>query len=227
MNLLQCAPLCDSQGHVKYFIGAQIDVSGLALDGAQMESLIELQSRYRDPDEESIAEMPEPNNKDEFRELCELFSPRELAAVQENGGDLFQPINTRASSRNHQRAWLQRGNSLDSEAEAIRLRDLQSPLFRGSLTGVYENVGLLTFTLRLAWWKTTLSVDANAAAVPSSSALSLPTYPFHIAVTSDPGHVTIVVPFSNWQLVCHQERIGSSNDKRAQCDRAYQMGNAI
>lgn len=30
MNLLQCAPLCDSQGRVKYFIGAQIDVSGLA-----------------------------------------------------------------------------------------------------------------------------------------------------------------------------------------------------
>ncbi|KAJ5591487.1 uncharacterized protein N7459_001856 [Penicillium hispanicum] len=139
MNLLQCAPLCDSQGRVKYFIGAQIDVSGLALEGAQMESLIQLQSRYRDADEESVAEMPERKHKDEFRELCELFSPRELVSVQESGGDLFQPLNTRASSRNHQRAWLQRGNSLDSEAEAIRLRDLKSPLLRGSLTGVYEN----------------------------------------------------------------------------------------
>ncbi|KAJ5171921.1 hypothetical protein N7492_004514 [Penicillium capsulatum] len=140
MNLLQCAPLCDSQGRVKYFIGAQIDVSGLALDGAQMESLIELQSRYRDPEEESIAAMPAKGEKDEFQELCELFSPRELAGVQENGGNLFQPLNSgRAPSRNG-RTWLQRGTSIDSETEAIRLRDLKSPLFRGSLTGVYENV---------------------------------------------------------------------------------------
>lgn len=138
MNLLQCAPLCDSKGRVKYFIGAQIDVSGLALDGAQMESLIELQSRYRDPEEESVAEMPAHKHKDEFQEMCELFSPRELNAVQEHGGDLFQPISNRASSRG-QRQWLQRGGSLDSEAEAIRLRDLKSPLLRGSLTGVYEN----------------------------------------------------------------------------------------
>lgn len=140
MNLLQCAPLCDSQGHVRYFIGAQIDVSGLALDGAQMESLIELKSRYRDPDEESVADMPEQKPKDEFQMLCELFNPRELAAVQEHGGDLFQPLNTRGSSRSHERTWLQRGSSMDSEAEAIRVRDIKSPMLRGSLTGVYENV---------------------------------------------------------------------------------------
>ncbi|CRL23432.1 Nitrogen fixation negative regulator NifL [Penicillium camemberti] len=46
MNLLQCAPLCDSHGRVKYFVGAQIDVSGLAMEGASMESLMELQSKY-------------------------------------------------------------------------------------------------------------------------------------------------------------------------------------
>ncbi|KAJ5896962.1 uncharacterized protein N7473_006361 [Penicillium subrubescens] len=137
MNLLQCAPLCDSKGRVKYVIGAQIDVSGLTLDGAQMESLIELQSRYRDPDEESVAEMPIAPHKDEFRQMCELFSPKELSAVQEHGGDLFQPLNTRASSRAN-RHWIPRGGSMDSEMEAIRLRDVKSPLFRG-LTGVYEN----------------------------------------------------------------------------------------
>lgn len=140
MNLLQCSPLCDSRGQVKYFIGAQIDVSGLALDGAQMESLVDLQSRYRDADGESVAEMSQPKQKDEFEELCELFSPRELSSVQEHGGDLFQPLNTSASLRNHQRTWLQRGSSMDSEAEAIRLRDLKSPMLRASLAGVYENV---------------------------------------------------------------------------------------
>jgi hypothetical protein len=148
MNLLQCAPLCDSKGRVKYVIGAQIDVSGLALDGAQMESLIELQSRYRDPDEESVAEMPIAPHKDEFRQMCELFSPKELSAVQEHGGDLFQPLNTRASSRAN-RHWIPRGGSMDSEMEAIRLRDVKSPLFRG-LTGVYENVSTYTDTIYCA-----------------------------------------------------------------------------
>lgn len=223
MNLLQCAPLCDSQGRVKYFIGAQIDVSGLALDGAQMESLIELQSRYRDPDEESIAEMPEPKPKDEFRELCELFSPRELVSVQENGGDLFQPLNTRASSRINQRAWLQRGNSLDSEAEAIRLRDLKSPLLRGSLTGVYENVSYVFLLSSLL----PAGAEANATIVPPRSALSLPPCPVHIALPPDSRDATVLVLFPHWQLLRRERRATSSHDARAQRHGTDQMGDPV
>ncbi|CAG8075797.1 unnamed protein product [Penicillium salamii] len=138
MNLLQCAPLCDSHGRVKYFIGAQIDVSGLAMEGASMESLMELQTKYRDPEEGSIVEPPPPEEKDEFQELNELFSPRELSSVQDHGGHLFQPIKSMGSPQTP-RSWLERGNSLDSETEAIRLRDMKSPFFRMSLAGVYEN----------------------------------------------------------------------------------------
>ncbi|QKX63302.1 uncharacterized protein TRUGW13939_10471 [Talaromyces rugulosus] len=39
MNLLMCAPLCDSKGRVRYFIGAQIDVSGLVMGDAGMDSM--------------------------------------------------------------------------------------------------------------------------------------------------------------------------------------------
>lgn len=139
MNLLQCAPLCDSHGRVKYFVGAQIDVSGLAMEGASMESLMELQSKYRDHDEESIAEPPEPEEKDEFQELTELFSPRELSAVQQHGGHLFQPTRS-LTPPHHPRSWLQPDISLERETEAIRLRDMKSPLLRMSFAGVYENV---------------------------------------------------------------------------------------
>lgn len=139
MNLLQCAPLCDSHGRVKYFIGAQIDVSGLAMEGASMESLMELQNKYRDPDEESIAEPPEAEEKDEFRELTELFSPRELSAVQQYGGNLFQPMQSLAYPH-HPRSWFQPDASLERETEAVRLREMKSPLFRMSFAGVYENV---------------------------------------------------------------------------------------
>ncbi|KAJ5697004.1 hypothetical protein N7536_007416 [Penicillium majusculum] len=138
MNLLQCAPLCDSHGRVKYFVGAQIDVSGLAMEGASMESLMELQSKYRDHDEESIAEPPEPEEKDEFQELTELFSPRELSAVQQHGGHLFQPTKSFASAH-HPRSWLHPDISLERETEAICLRDMKSPLLRMSFAGVYEN----------------------------------------------------------------------------------------
>lgn len=39
MNLLMCAPLVDSTGTVRYFLGAQIDVSGLAKGCSGLESL--------------------------------------------------------------------------------------------------------------------------------------------------------------------------------------------
>lgn len=139
MNLLQCAPLCDSQGRVKYFIGAQIDVSGLAMEGASMESFMELQTKYQDSEDEMVVDQSEPEEKDEFQELTELFSPRELCAVQEHGGHLFQPLKSHASPR-HPRSWFQSGASIESETEAIRLRDIKSPFFRMSLAGVYENV---------------------------------------------------------------------------------------
>ncbi|KAJ5334035.1 PAS-associated C-terminal [Penicillium brevicompactum] len=138
MNLLQCAPLCDSHGRVKYFIGAQIDVSGLAMEGASMESLMELQTKYHDPEDGSIMEPPPAEEKDEFQELNELFSPRELSSVQQHGGHLFQPVKSMASPQDP-RSWLKRGTSLESETEAIRLRDMKSPFFRMSLAGVYEN----------------------------------------------------------------------------------------
>lgn len=84
-------------------------------------------------------DQPEPEDKDEFRELTELFSPRELSAVQQHGGHLFQPYRSVASPR-HPRSWMHSGTSLDSESEAIRLRDVKSPFLRMSLAGVYENV---------------------------------------------------------------------------------------
>jgi hypothetical protein len=144
MNLLQCAPLCDSQGRVKYFIGAQIDVSGLAMEGASMESLMELQTKYHQPEDGSIAEQPIPEEKDEFQELSELFSPRELSRVQEHGGHLFQPVKNLVSPQ-EPRTWRERGASIESETEAIRVRDMKSPFFRMSLAGVYENVRCHTF----------------------------------------------------------------------------------
>lgn len=48
MNLLMCTPLLDSMGKVRYYLGAQIDISGLAKDCSGLESL----RRLVDQDEE-------------------------------------------------------------------------------------------------------------------------------------------------------------------------------
>ncbi|OOF91582.1 hypothetical protein ASPCADRAFT_56894 [Aspergillus carbonarius ITEM 5010] len=129
MNLLQCAPLCDSHGKVRYFIGAQIDVSGLAMDGAQMESLRALQEKQHLQDE-----VPSPSSSPSS---SELFSPHELNITHEIGGNLFQPRpKPSLQTQPHSRSW-----SITSslEMEAIREVDLKAELFKGSLTGVYEN----------------------------------------------------------------------------------------
>ncbi|KAJ5645329.1 PAS-associated C-terminal [Penicillium longicatenatum] len=136
MNLLQCAPLCDSQGKVRYFIGAQVDVSGLAMEGAQMESLQALtaQKERREAGEEEPQQ-----SKSEFQELGELFSPRELQNIHAYGGNLFQPIEEKVNPTNSR---LFIPGSPDYEAEK-RLSEFQqsapSANPSGSLTGVYKN----------------------------------------------------------------------------------------
>ncbi|OJJ95729.1 hypothetical protein ASPACDRAFT_35696, partial [Aspergillus aculeatus ATCC 16872] len=137
MNLLQCAPLCDSRGTVRYFIGAQIDVSGLAMDGAQMESLRALQAKQHDGEDDDDIDRP----KDEFRQLTELFSPRELTVTHEVGGTLFHPSAASSTAGMLDRgSWQAMSRTWSMvEDEAIREREVKESMWRGSLTGVYEN----------------------------------------------------------------------------------------
>ncbi|KAJ5661876.1 PAS-associated C-terminal [Penicillium maclennaniae] len=130
MNLLQCAPLCDSHGKIRYFIGAQIDVSGLAMDGAQMESLRELQNLKENPEDQSEWK----KDKTEFQELGELFSPRELQNIHAHGGNLFQPV---LDDINPQHSRLYIPGSPDHEHEPPI--NLKSPSPSASLTGVYKH----------------------------------------------------------------------------------------
>lgn len=135
MNLLQIAPLCDNRGNIRYFIGAQIDVSGLAMEGAQMESLQNMQAQKENLETGGrvIQEL-----KSEFQELSELLSPRELQNVREHGGNLFQPIINEGP--NH-RLFLQ---DSDTESEVNTpsqepQNPTPGPTPSMSLTGVYKN----------------------------------------------------------------------------------------
>ncbi|KAL3956807.1 hypothetical protein ACCO45_009653 [Purpureocillium lilacinum] len=91
MNLVMLAPLYDSRGVIRYFLGAQVDVSGLARDCYGLGALKKLVTE----DEGEPKEQPDPAtttcNQDEFTQLAELLGRRELDTVREHGGRMHEP----------------------------------------------------------------------------------------------------------------------------------------
>lgn len=210
MNLLQMAPLCDSRGNIRYFIGAQVDVSGLAMEGAQMESLQNIQAQKENPDLEDLAPK---ESKSEFQELGELFSPRELQNVREHGGNLFQPIVN--EDPNH-RLFLQ---DSDTESEhhapsSHRQTTVPEPSPGLSLTGVYKNVSPFRST----------DIVKLTVPVSSRSPLSIPSHSVHVSYPSNPWHAPILFPESHRRVGRKARQHSQRYDGRSQCHCAYQMG---
>ncbi|KKY36789.1 putative hisactophilin c49s mutant phototropin phy3 fusion protein [Diaporthe ampelina] len=113
MNLLMCTPLMDSRGTVRYFLGAQVDVSGLAKECAGLEYL----KHYFESDHESDQDEEKENRtaesqdgkdveqkgKDEFQELSEMFNLQELDTVRKHGGAMYRPLHDQ--DQNNASSW--------------------------------------------------------------------------------------------------------------------------
>lgn len=85
MNLLMIAPLFDSRGKTRYFIGAQVDVSGLVKECTDMEALQRMLEKEANPRQNE----PEVK-KDQFQELAEMFNIGELDTIKKYGGRLHK-----------------------------------------------------------------------------------------------------------------------------------------
>ncbi|KAF2856761.1 hypothetical protein T440DRAFT_494560 [Plenodomus tracheiphilus IPT5] len=83
MNLLMMAPLLDSRGNLRYFIGAQIDVSGLVKDSTDLDAFQRMLVQQEDDEEQDV-------QKDEFQELSEMFNHVELDTVRKFGGNMHR-----------------------------------------------------------------------------------------------------------------------------------------
>lgn len=83
MNLLMMAPLMDSRGVLRYFIGAQIDVSGLVKDSTDLDAFQRMLNKQEGHE-------PEDEPKDEFQELSEMFNNAELETVRKHGGNMHR-----------------------------------------------------------------------------------------------------------------------------------------
>jgi hypothetical protein len=87
MNLLMCAPLCDSRGTIRYFIGAQVDVSGLVKECSGMDSLRCLANKSEPSETPENGEVREEERpRDELQDLSQMFNLEELDTVRRWGG---------------------------------------------------------------------------------------------------------------------------------------------
>lgn len=143
MNLLMTAPLCDSRGKVRYFIGAQIDVSGILKESVGFESLKKLERQDRGlPMDDGRDGNPEKEPKDEFQELSEMFNLEELESVRKFGGRMHRESEEKDSDSIRVTA---RPRLVLKEQSRYELKSFtREGRTNGRLEGVYQNVSYLS-----------------------------------------------------------------------------------
>jgi hypothetical protein len=136
MNLLMTAPLLDSRGTLRYFIGAQIDVSGLVKDCTDLNAF----QRMLDEQEGNIHK---EEAKDEFQELSEMFNNVELDTVRKHGGNMHRD---HVDEQDDKASIMGRPRLLIKDQSTLDVEDAERPLPKadGRLSGPYKHVSLRT-----------------------------------------------------------------------------------
>lgn len=211
MNLLMIAPLMDSRGVVRYFIGAQVDVSGLLKSCSDLPGLQKLvDDEY---ERKHSTKSVKKSKKDEFQELSEMFNGAELDTVRRHGGSMHREyVDDSDTDSVHggtgQRPRLMLSDPtqeiLDKHRERIApgVPTVEKERINGRLAGVYQNVSPLNLAklqgLRLTF--------ATVLAHPPSA---FHANPLHLTISSRPWHLAISFLTSCWWF--------SSRSRRPRC----------
>ena len=83
LNLLLIAPLHDNRGNIKYFIGAQIDISGLVEDGRGLDSFDALLSQGKRPQSINSSATSDSKQVRRLKELAQSLSRDEYSLVMQ------------------------------------------------------------------------------------------------------------------------------------------------
>lgn len=150
MNMLMIAPLCDSRGKIRYFIGAQVDVSGLVKDCTDLESLQQLvvreQAEHKDTNGRDVDNQQDA--KDDFQDLSEMLNMAELETVRKFGGRMHREYQEeevdkpRNGAPHMPRLLLQEPTADDSQTFDHSSRQ------SGRLSGIYQNVCLRSLLIK-------------------------------------------------------------------------------
>ena len=157
VNLLMTAPLLDNKEEVKYFIGAQVDVSRLVEGGRGLEAFEKLisqrerQKRGRPRRSENNLERKKEDALAKLRELSEMFDLEEAAVVRSHSRSNSRSRDEDSMSRERPRAARrvitdddpedEEDNSMNEEEKASW--SLASSGVSGRLPGVYEKYMLI------------------------------------------------------------------------------------
>lgn len=140
MNLLMVAPLYDSRGAVRYFIGAQVDVSGLAKQISGLDALQDLVAARESAAANGDVHDDDDEEKDEFQNLSDMFNMTELETVRRRGGNMHrvpqdEPQDATSTNWHKPRILLQ-----DETSSIQKLGASISPSKSdsGKLPGIYE-----------------------------------------------------------------------------------------
>jgi hypothetical protein len=76
---------------VRYFLGSQVDISGLVNESSCLESLRRL--LHKSNEAEPYDQITPKNGKDEFTHLAEMFVDSEIKTVQKYGGRMIHEPN--------------------------------------------------------------------------------------------------------------------------------------
>lgn len=156
MNLLMIAPLYDNRGTIRYFIGAQVDVSGLIEEGRGLDSFaryLEDRSLQRQRENELALESAPKRSLRKLSELGQMLTPDESASfplhsrpssVQSKGNpsmtnySIRSTAGTRELYLRHTRRVLGNDDQEDEEKRSALPAPSMGPA--GKLPGVYQNV---------------------------------------------------------------------------------------
>lgn len=145
------APLCDSRGKIRYFIGAQVDVSGLVKECPDLESFDRLvNEQHRSALGDSDLPHDTKPKKDEFRDLTEMFNATELETIRLWGGHMHREQHEQGDDNSIAGA-SHRPRLLLKDQSHYAMPRASNPELRssGRLGGVYQNVGWYDLSLLL------------------------------------------------------------------------------
>ena len=168
INLLLIAPLYDNRGSIRYFIGAQIDVSGLIEDGRGLDSferfLSESRSNKNEGSEQSDSSSSQRHIKvlEEFGQMLSVDESAVFQRMQNRTDSIYESAsNTTYSTRSTPRRRDQSGRRTrrvigdeeenENEASVKNAWALSTPLSSGRLPGVYQNVKTLSSSLSCSY----------------------------------------------------------------------------
>ncbi|KUJ12263.1 uncharacterized protein LY89DRAFT_623352 [Mollisia scopiformis] len=159
-NLLMCAPLYDDKGIVRYFIGAQVDVTGLVKEGMGIESFRALLQKDKDEQKNlevrsgtpRLSRAVNPNRPKEtlakLQELSMMFSQDESDIVNRNirggddstdGGSTRSGVPTSVKDRSQRKRIIGTEEMQDGIGLNFNHLNLNGSLATSSLPGVYKH----------------------------------------------------------------------------------------